>query len=76
MIFIDSTTITGSPAANAGLAAGDTITALGSHTINSVSDLTNAVLSYQPGNQVQVTYLDASGQQQKATVTLSSGPPQ
>jgi len=68
--------VTGSPAANAGLAAGDTITALGSHTINSVSDLTNAVLSYQPGNQVQVTYLDASGQQQKATVTLSSGPPQ
>jgi S1-C subfamily serine protease len=64
------------PAANAGLAVGDTITSLGGSGVSSPEALTQVMLSEKPGITVQVEYLNSSGQQQSASVQLGSGPPQ
>jgi putative serine protease PepD len=58
-----------SAAANAGLAAGDVITAIDSQPVNDSSDLAAAVASYQAGDRMQVTYA-RQGQIANATVTL------
>jgi putative serine protease PepD len=50
----------GSPAAKAGLKAGDVITSFGGETITSPSDLTAAVAAKQPGDRVSVTYVRSS----------------
>jgi len=63
------------PAAGAGLAVGDTITALGDHTVRSSSDLRGVLDTYHPGDKVTVAWTDGSGQGHHATVTLSKGPP-
>ena len=68
--------LSGSPAENSGLAAGDVITAFGSHTITSPQSLTEAVLTYHPGDRVTVQWTNQNGQQQTGTITLASGPPQ
>ncbi len=68
--------VQGGPAANAGLTAGDTITALGGKGVSSPEGLTQVMLSQKPGNTVQVEYLDSSGRQQSASVQLGNGPPQ
>jgi putative serine protease PepD len=47
----------GSPAASAGLKAGDVVTAFGGQTIASPDDLTAAVAAKQPGDKVSVTYV-------------------
>ena len=64
------------PAAQAGLAAGDTITSLAGHTVDKPSTLTNLILQYHPGDMVRVGWSDSSGQSHQSTVTLASGPPQ
>jgi len=69
-------TIANAPAAAAGLAAGDTITAVNGTPVSSPSSLTNVLIGYHPGDKVQVTWTTPSGSQQRATVTLASGPPQ
>jgi S1-C subfamily serine protease len=68
--------VTNGPAQEAGLAQGDTITAIGGKTVNSVNDLTNDISAYHPGDKVSVSYTDSSGQTHSSTVQLSSGPPQ
>ena len=68
--------VTNGPAQEAGLAEGDTITAIGGKTVNSVNDLTNDISAYHPGDKVSVSYTDSSGQTHTSTVQLSSGPPQ
>jgi S1-C subfamily serine protease len=65
----------GSGAANAGLTAGDTITAVGGHSVSSGSDVRSALNGYHPGDRVSVTWTDQMGQSQSATVVLGSGPP-
>ena len=67
-------TVSGSPAANAGLAEGDTITAIGGQSVNSAEDVSHALVKYHPGNSVSVTWVDQSGQSHTTTVTLASGP--
>jgi len=67
-------TLSGSPAANAGLAAGDTITAIGGQSVSSAEDIAHALVKYHPGNSVSVTWVDQSGQTQTANLTLASGP--
>ena len=63
-----------SPAAKAGLVAGDDITSLGGKTVTSTSSLQQAIDDYHPGNRVQVTWVDQSGVTHTATATLSQGP--
>ncbi len=64
----------GSPAAKAGLAAGDVITSAGGKTVSSPTDLSSAIASHSPGDSIQVQWTDAQGQSHSAQVTLASGP--
>ncbi|MEO6956960.1 MAG: trypsin-like peptidase domain-containing protein [Antricoccus sp.] len=66
--------VAGDPAAAAGLTAGDTITALGNTAITSATDLTNALASYQPGQNINLAWTDSAGASQAATVTLAPSP--
>jgi len=64
----------GTPAADAGLAAGDVITAVDGTTISSNDDLSSALAHHRPGDTVRITWVDESGASQSASVTLTSGP--
>lgn len=66
--------IDGTPAASAGLTAGDTITAVDGTAIASSSDLTSALAQYKPGDSVTITWVDSAGASHSASVTLTSGP--
>ena len=61
----------GSPAAAAGLKAGDVIKAFGGHTILSPEDLIAAVNAKQPSDKVTITYT-RNGATRTAHVTLAS----
>jgi S1-C subfamily serine protease len=64
----------GSPAQQAGLGAGDEIVSLGGQTVDSATTLTNLMQGYHPGDKVQLGWIDGSGQQHTATVTVATGP--
>jgi S1-C subfamily serine protease len=64
------------PAAQAGLAAGDTITSIDGQAVTSAQSLTDRLLTERPGAKIQVRYLDGTGTQHTTTVQLASGPPQ
>ena len=66
--------VDGSPAAAAGLQAGDTITAVGGTTVDSADALSAALAERNPGDQVRVTWVDGSGTSHTATITLVAGP--
>ncbi|MGH3253910.1 MAG: S1C family serine protease [Streptosporangiaceae bacterium] len=67
-------TISGSPAANAGLTAGDEITSLGGQQVATAEDVAHVLVSYHPGDSISVTWLDQSGQSHTQTLTLTTGP--
>ena len=67
------TVVDGSPAAKAGLQAGDVITAVEGKTITSADDLTAAVGNRAPGDKVTVT-LRRNGATKTVTVTLGVRP--
>jgi S1-C subfamily serine protease len=69
-----SGTLSGSPAANAGLTQGDTITAIGGQSVASAEDISHALVKYHPGDSISVTIVDQSGQSQTVTMTLANGP--
>ena len=64
-----------SPADSAGLAKGDTITAVNGKSVASGSDLTTLMFPYHPGDRVQVDWVDSSGQSHHQRVPLTAGPP-
>jgi len=66
--------LSGSPAANAGLTAGDTITSVGGQSVSSASDIASVLVKYHPGDKISISWVDQSGQSQTETVTLASGP--
>jgi S1-C subfamily serine protease len=68
--------VSGGPAASAGLAAGDVITAINGHTVSSPSAVSALVLTKKPSAKITVAYVDRSGASQTTTVTLGSGPAQ
>jgi S1-C subfamily serine protease len=68
--------VPGAPAAAAGLVPGDVIIAVAGRAVSGPSDIAPIILAHKPGDKVTVTYFDASGQTQNASVTLASGPPQ
>jgi S1-C subfamily serine protease len=68
--------VTSSPAQEAQLAEGDTITSVNGQSVSSPTSLTNLLGSHHPGDKVTIGYVDSSGAQQSASVTLTSGPPQ
>ena len=67
-------TLSGSPAAQAGLAAGDTIVSVGGQTVDSATTLGDLIASHRPGDRVQIGWVDQSGAQHTSTVQLTSGP--
>jgi S1-C subfamily serine protease len=68
--------VSGLPAANAGIAQGDVITALDSTPVNDTDDLRAALFAHHPGDTVTVYFTDVIGNQTSAQVTLADGPPQ
>ena len=66
--------LSGTPAAQAGLAAGDVIVSVNGRSVDSPTALTNAVDGHQPGDQVAIGWTDTTGGQHMRTVTLTSGP--
>jgi S1-C subfamily serine protease len=66
--------VTGSPAAAAGIVAGDWIVGLAGHSITSPQALVTIKNRFHPGNTVNITWLDTSGVEHTAKVTFTSGP--
>jgi S1-C subfamily serine protease len=64
----------GTPAARAGLAAGDVITSIDGQSVSSPSALQAAMERHHPGDRVTIGYTDQFGQSQSAAVTLANGP--
>ena len=63
-----------SPAARAGLKPGDTITDVDGQVVTSGDSLTQTLGQSKPGQSVRVNWVDASGENHYATITLASGP--
>lgn len=66
--------IPNSPADQAGITMGDTITDVDGTPITSATSLTAKLRVHHPGDQVHVTWVDSSGASHSATVTLTVGP--
>jgi S1-C subfamily serine protease len=64
----------GSPAGQAGIAPGDVITEFDGNGLSSDTALSDLLDQRSPGNSVNVMWLDRSGQQHDANVTLATGP--
>lgn len=62
------------PAQQAGLAAGDVITAIDGKAIDSATTLTNVMDTHHPGDKLTVTVTGAGGGQQQVQVTAAEGP--
>ena len=59
-------------AAQAGLEEGDMITEIGELHVNSARALVTSVLTFEPGEDVEVSYIDGDGNEETTTVTLGS----
>ena len=68
--------VSGGPAASAGLAAGDVITAVNGHTVSSPTAVTSLIAAKKPGTKITIGYVDRTGAPHTARVVLGSGPPQ
>jgi S1-C subfamily serine protease len=66
--------VPGGPAEQAGLAAGDVVTAVGGTTIGSADALSTALQAYEPGQRVTITWTGSDGASRSATVALVAGP--
>ena len=64
----------GTPAAQAGLFAGDVITSAGGHAVTSPRSLTAILGRYRPGSQVALAWVAPGGSLHTAVVTLAAGP--
>jgi putative serine protease PepD len=63
----------GSPADDAGLKAGDVITAVGGKKVSTADDLTAAVNAYKPGDKATIT-VDRNGTTKSISVTFGTRP--
>jgi len=62
------------PAAGAGIEAGDTVTAIDGTSVSTSAALRKAVAAHSPGDRVTVTWTDTNGTSHTATVSLAQGP--
>ena len=62
------------PAANAGAAAGDVITAVNGHAVTSPASLRILMRQYHPGTTVSLTWVGLNGHQQTGSLKLAAGP--
>jgi S1-C subfamily serine protease len=66
----------GAPAEGAGIRAGDRFVSIAGRRIKTVNDVSAALYSHHPGDQVHVTWTDLAGGRRTAVITLAAGPPQ
>ncbi|KQQ06451.1 septum formation initiator [Rathayibacter sp. Leaf185] len=66
--------VTDGPAAEAGLAAGDTITSVNGTVVASSDELSADLAQREPGESVTLTWIDTTGASHSAQVTLVEGP--
>ena len=66
----------GSPAARAGLNAGDVIVSLDGHTVRTHAGLVARLLLKHPGDKVRLAWADQVGRRHTARVKLATGQPQ
>jgi S1-C subfamily serine protease len=66
--------VSGSSAAQAGLEAGDQITALAGHAVTSAEDVAALLADHDPGDRIKIIWMDQAGSQHAATVTLGASP--
>jgi S1-C subfamily serine protease len=66
--------VDGSPAAQAGLTAGDTLTSVAGQRIGSVADLASVMAQLAPGQAVDVTFAGPDGSMQSSSITLAAAP--
>jgi S1-C subfamily serine protease len=64
----------GGPADQAGIAIGDVITTLDGTSVDSATTLTYVLDRHYPGDVINVTWIDRSGQQRTGKAALVSGP--
>ncbi len=64
----------GTPAATAGLSAGDVITSIGGRAVTSPRSLNAIVSRYRPGSRVPLAWTGPGGSLHTAMVTLAAGP--
>jgi putative serine protease PepD len=62
------------PAASAGIVAGDTITAIDGHAVQSVDDVAATLANVRPGARAKITLRTATGKTEVRTVTLAQYP--
>jgi serine protease Do len=62
--------MSGTPAADAGLKAGDVITKLNGQVVDDASDLTRRIGSFKPSDKVELTYI-RDGSEKTASITLA-----
>lgn len=71
-----ATVMANTPAANAGLVAGDVITSFDGHSVTTPAQLSELEYSLKPGDTANVTYVNASGAQESLSFALTTGPAQ
>jgi S1-C subfamily serine protease len=64
----------GAPAATAGAAAGDVITAVNGHAVTSPASLRILMRQYHPGATVSLTWIGLNGHQRTGSLKLAAGP--
>lgn len=64
----------GTPAAKAGLAAGDVIVSVNGQQVTSANSLSTIMRHYHPGNTVSLTWVDSNSQRHTGSITLAAGP--
>jgi S1-C subfamily serine protease len=69
-----ASTFPGMPAANAGITAGDTITAVNGIAMSTATQLSAAIQAHKVGDTVTITWVTAAGVSRSAAVTLIAGP--
>jgi S1-C subfamily serine protease len=68
--------VANSPAAQAGLVKGDTVTAIDGAPVATFDDVRDVLFTHHPGESINVGYTDTLGNQTSTTIVLASGPPQ
>jgi S1-C subfamily serine protease len=63
-----------SPAARAGIRAGDVLVQFGDRQLQTAEDLLLALRQAKVGDRVQITYVDKAGKRHTVTVTLAQAP--
>jgi S1-C subfamily serine protease len=68
--------VPGSPAEQAGLVAGDTITSIDGQPVSNYGTVSSLLLQHTAGDTITLNWIDTSGVAQTANVQTVAGPPQ